>query len=82
MVASRQQPFLSLDHAILRAKLARAIADDDVLWLIDKIIASGAGVLAGEYSPVYFPGDDLFAITRPRGLPSAISLRSFGQTCI
>ncbi len=25
--------------------------------------------LGEEYTPVYFPGDDLFAIERPRGLP-------------
>jgi hypothetical protein len=61
--------FPSLDHAVLRAKLARLIHDDDVLWLADAIIASGAGVLADEYTPVYFPGDDLFAALRPRGLP-------------
>ena len=61
--------FPSLDHAILRAKLARCISDPQVLWLIDTILASGAGVLDDEYSPVYFPGDDLFAIYRPRGLP-------------
>ncbi len=61
--------FPSLDHAVLRAKLARQIADAQVLWLIDTILASGAGVLDDEYSPVYFPGDDLFAIYRPRGLP-------------
>ena len=63
------QHFPSLDHAILRAKLARRIDDPRVLWLIDSILASGAGVLDDEYSPAYFPGDDLFAIYRPRGLP-------------
>ena len=63
------QHFPSLDHQILRAMLARRIDDEDVLWLADTILASGAGVLADEYSPVYFPGDDLFAILRPRGLP-------------
>lgn len=63
------QYFPSLDHAILRAKLARCIHDEHVLWLIDAILASGAGVLADEYSPVYFSGDDLFALCRPRGLP-------------
>ena len=63
------QHFPSLDHQILRAMLARRIDDEDVLWLADTILSSGAGVLADEYSPVYFPGDDLFAILRPRGLP-------------
>lgn len=63
------QHFPSLDHAILRDKIARVIHDADVLWLVDTILASGAGVLADEYTPVYFPGDDLFALNRPRGLP-------------
>lgn len=49
--------------------LARHIADEDVLWLIDLILASGRGVLDSEYQMVYFPGDDLFAANRPRGLP-------------
>jgi len=63
------QHFASLDHAILRGKIARFISDEEVLWLIDAIISSGSGVLASEYSPVYFPGDDLFSALRPRGLP-------------
>jgi retron-type reverse transcriptase len=61
--------FPSIDHAILRAILARKIADDDVLWLVDQILDSGAGILDEEYEMVYFPGDDLFAVQRPRGLP-------------
>jgi retron-type reverse transcriptase len=73
-----QQCFPSIDHAILRGLLARYIADDDVLWLIDQILASGAGVLADEYTMQYFPSDDpstgsgqgLFAALRPRGLPT------------
>jgi hypothetical protein len=63
------QHFPSLDHAILRAAIAEVIQDADVLWLVDTILASGAGVLADEYDMVYFPGDDLFAALRPRGLP-------------
>lgn len=61
--------FPSLDHAVLRVALARRIEDQDVLWLIDAVLASGADALADQYSPVYFPGDDLFAVYRPRGLP-------------
>ena len=63
------QHFPSVDHALLRAKLARVIDDDEVLWLVDAILDSGAEVLADQYTPVYFPGDDLFAVCRPRGLP-------------
>ncbi len=64
-----RQYFPSVDHAILRGLLARTIADADVLWLIEHLLASGAGVLESEYQMVYFPGDDLFAALRPRGLP-------------
>jgi hypothetical protein len=60
--------FPLIDHAILRAQLAHLIADPAAMNLIDKIIASGAGVHRAE-APVYFDGDDLFAALRPRGLP-------------
>jgi RNA-directed DNA polymerase len=39
------------------------------LNLCNKIMDSGVGVLAHEYTMRYFPGDDLFAELRPRGLP-------------
>lgn len=61
--------FPSIDHAILRALLAHHIADARILDLIDRILAGGAGELRDAYTPVYFPGDDLFAVNRPRGLP-------------
>jgi RNA-directed DNA polymerase len=63
------QHFPSIDHAILRGILAKHIACPDTMWLIDQILASGVGVLSEEYHMVYFPGDDLLAATRPRGLP-------------
>lgn len=63
------QHFASLDHIVLRDKLARFIREADVMWLVHSIVGSGAGVLAGEYTQVYFPGDDLLAVCRPRGLP-------------
>lgn len=61
--------FPSIDHAVLRALLAETIEEPAVRWLCGRIIRSGEGVLAGEYELVYFPGDDLFAAGRPRGLP-------------
>jgi hypothetical protein len=64
-----RQFFPSIDHAILLAILERRIADGDVRWLIERIVASGAGLMVAEYEPVYYPGDDLFAICRARGLP-------------
>ncbi|MCB0088392.1 MAG: hypothetical protein KDE54_10800 [Caldilineaceae bacterium] len=64
-----RQFFPSIDHAILRKRLARWIADPDVLWLIDRIIQSGEGVLGSEYEMTWFAGDDLAAGWRQRGLP-------------
>jgi retron-type reverse transcriptase len=61
--------FPSIDHQILRGSLARRIADRQTMWLVDQILNSGAGILAGECPMIYFPGDDLFAANRPRGLP-------------
>ena len=63
------QHFASVDHVLLRSKLARCVDDVDIMWLIDSILNSGAGVLANEYGHVYFTGDDLFAVYRARGLP-------------
>lgn len=61
--------FPSVDHAILRAQLAGVIGDEQVMWLVDRILESGVGVLAEEYAMAWFPGDDLLAAVRPRGLP-------------
>lgn len=64
-----RQFFPSIDHAIMHATLANVITDADTLWLCDQILASGRDVLRDEYEMVWFPGDDLFAATRDRGLP-------------
>ncbi|GAB4579785.1 MAG: RNA-directed DNA polymerase [Anaerolineales bacterium] len=64
-----QQFFPAIDHAILRETLCRKISDPRVLWLCDQILASGRGILTEQYQMVYFPGDDLFSVLRPRGLP-------------
>ena len=61
--------FPSLDHAVLIENLEQTIREEEVMWLIRRIIASGEGVLTDEYEMVYFPGDDLFAASRQRGLP-------------
>jgi retron-type reverse transcriptase len=63
------QFFPSIDHAVLVHLLTRHIACRPTLALCQQIIASGADILASEYTPVLFPGDDLFALARPRGLP-------------
>ncbi|MFB1490061.1 MAG: RNA-directed DNA polymerase [Thiocapsa sp. C4-3m] len=41
-----------------------------VRWLMDLILASSDRVLADEHCLLYYPGDDLLAGCRPRGLPS------------
>lgn len=64
-----RQFFPSIDHATLVKTLGRVLHDPQVLELCDRVLAGGAGVLAEEYDMVYFPGDDLFAVNRPRGLP-------------
>ncbi|VAW40869.1 Retron-type RNA-directed DNA polymerase [hydrothermal vent metagenome] len=61
--------FPAIDHAILRQILYRHIACPDSHWLINQIIIGGEGILADQYRQRYFLGDDLFAATRPRGLP-------------
>jgi hypothetical protein len=61
--------FPSIDHGVLLETLSRHVGDRRVLELCATIIASGRDILAEEYTPVLFPGDDLFALARPRGLP-------------
>lgn len=73
--------FPSLDHDVLRSVLADVIHDERALWLADQIIASGAGILADEYTMVWFADDDLFAATRPRGLPIGNLTSQFWSNC-
>ena len=63
------QFFPAIDHAILFARLSRTLHDPRVLDLCQRILRSGQDVLVAEYQMTYFPGDDLFAAHRPRGLP-------------
>ena len=65
-----RQFFPSIDHAVLHETLARKLDDPEVMWLVDRILESGAGVLSEEYEMAWFPGDDLLAAVRPRGLPT------------
>ena len=76
-----RQFFPSVDLRLLRQTLARVIADPDVMRLIDLILASGATVLRDEYQMVWFPGDDLFAAERPRGLPIGNLTSQFWANC-
>ncbi len=76
-----EQFFPAIDHQIMRTILTRKLDDPDVLWLVDQILASGVGVLAREYRIRYFPGDDLFAVNRPRGLPIGNLTSQFWANC-
>ena len=65
--ADIQKFFPSMDHEILKARVARKIKDRDVLWLVDRIID---GSNPQEEVLNYFPGDDLFTPgERRRGIP-------------
>jgi retron-type reverse transcriptase len=77
-----RQFFPAIDHAILRDVLNRKIRDPDVMWLVDRILESGKGVLSEEYQMAWFPGDDLFAANRPRGLPIGNLTSQFWANCL
>lgn len=76
-----RQFFPSIDLAILRGILHRKVRDPGMMWLIGQILDSGVGVLSEEYEMVYFPGDDLFAVNRPRGLPIGNLTSQFWANC-
>lgn len=73
--------FPSIDHAILLRTLSRVVAEPDVMHLVELIVRSGDGVLVDEYEPVFFPGDDLLAVCRPRGLPIGNLTSQFWSNC-
>ena len=76
-----RQFFPSVDHEILRAVLAGKIKDEKVLKLIDLILDGGADILRRQHKMVFFPGDDLLAVVRPRGLPIGNLTSQFWANC-
>lgn len=76
-----RQFFPSIDHAVLKGILKRTIDDEDAMWLACRILTSGVGVLDEAYDMVWFPGDDLFAVNRPRGLPIGNLTSQFWANC-
>jgi RNA-directed DNA polymerase len=64
-----QRFFPSADHRVLLSLLERHVRDGALLRLIEHIVSSGDGVLTREWKPVLFPGDDLLALARPKGMP-------------
>lgn len=61
--------FASVDHAVLLGALARKVRCGQTLELAGRILAGGAHVLREQAPQTLFPGDDLLALTRPRGIP-------------
>ncbi|MCP4701426.1 MAG: RNA-dependent DNA polymerase [Gammaproteobacteria bacterium] len=62
-----RQYFPSIDHLLLKKKLARRIKDPKILELLCLIIDTAPAI---QRDPVYFPGDDLFTpLERNIGLP-------------
>lgn len=61
--------FPSVDHEVLLHTVRRRIADPQVLDLIETVLRSGADMPDQTDGPDWFPGDDLLAPLRPRGLP-------------
>ena len=76
-----RQFFPSLDHAVLREILWRKVDDLQVRRLIDQILQGGAGTHNETYEMVWFPGDDLLAALRPRGLPIGNLTSQFWANC-
>lgn len=76
-----RQHFASIDHAILLDGLRRLIPEPDIMALIERIVAGGRDVLRDEYDMVWFPGDDLLAACRPRGLPIGNLTSQFWSNC-
>ena len=56
---------------------------DEVVDAVDDVVelGRGVGVLAEEYEMVWFPGDDLFAASQPRGLPIGNLTSQFWANC-
>jgi RNA-directed DNA polymerase len=61
--------FPNVDHQLLFQQISKTIQDRRVLDLIAVILRSGEGVLSAEATQHLFPGDGLFSVLRPRGLP-------------
>jgi retron-type reverse transcriptase len=72
--------FPSVDHQILLDVVSRVVPEPDVMALGRAILASGADVDQDD-APTPFPGDDLLALCRPRGLPIGNLTSQFWSNC-
>ncbi len=71
--------FESMDHAVLMAFFEKDIRDPRLFALIEALLASHDD--AATAPAVYFPGDDLLAACRPRGLPIGNQTSQFWSNC-
>jgi len=79
--ADVQQHFASIDHRVLVSILRRHLTDNSLDSVIDRILESGKEAHAKEYHMHWFPGDDLLAICRDRGLPIGNLTSQFWSNC-
>jgi len=79
--ADLRQHFASIDHAILLDSLRSQVPEADIMHLIELILTGGRDVLCDQYDMVWFPGDDLLAVCRPRGLPIGNLTSQFWSNC-
>lgn len=61
--------FPSIDHECLLQRVAKVVTDPHIVGLLRLLLSTGVEALPEAPPRHYFPGDDLFAILRPRGLP-------------
>ena len=61
--------FQSIDHALMLQALFKRIAEPGLRTLVQHILSSAANLPDDEVTPLYLPGDDLWAACRPSGLP-------------
>jgi retron-type reverse transcriptase len=61
--------FPSVDHEILLRTVSHVVGCRRTLQLLAAILEGGKDVLRSQFPMTLFPGDDLFALLRPRGLP-------------
>ena len=73
--------FPSIDHDKLLGILYRRIEDERIREVVGRIVASGADIHAADADTALFPGDDLLALTRPRGLPIGNLTSQFWSNC-
>jgi len=76
-----RQHFASIDHALLLDSLREKLPEPDIMNLAQIILAGGRDALRDQYRMVWFPGDDLLATCRPRGLPIGNLTSQFWSNC-